>query len=601
MEQAEPAPHRLLLPGPALHALQQAIWPAHPHPRHDLCVHISGDAEAGPEGLRLSAGATVTLDTAFNIFPLAKWRDRAGLTDLRLILRGQGRFILTVSGEVARRKPPIRLDQTLTLTAGEPQEIDLSDWIAGKAEILHLAFRAQGAVRIERVTWASRNPPRRLPRLALSITTFHREYQAQRSIARFALSVDTSPLAPWLSLTVVDNGRTLPPSDQPRVRVLPNPNLGGSGGFARGMIEARAAGATHCLFMDDDAALDFASIERIWTFLAHATDPRTAVAGALMSAEFPTQLWENGASFNGKFRAFSRCDDLATPAELFKAEFLSLRKVKNFYGGFWAYAFPLEHATHAPFPFFVRGDDTSFCIANGFANVTLPGVLSHQEVDFTEKESSLTLYLDLRSNLIHLATLPQRLRLPRALLLASRFFARSLMQHQIDSLRGLNLAVEDFLAGPGPIAAEPDLASRRAGIAADRSREVWRPLTGPLPEARIRIDPNRRLVRLVFFLLLNGMLAPGFARWGNRVILSQKQRGIVRPVWGAAELIYVSTDGGSFMHLRLDRKAALREAVRMLRNLGRLVWRFPRLRHDWQKGYAEMTRPDWWRAQFDKG
>ena len=269
----------------------------------------------------------------------------------------------------------------------------------------------------------------------------------------------------------------------------------------------------------------------------------------------------------------------------------------NFYGGFWCYAFPVDQVTHEPFPFFVRGDDTSFCIANGFSHVTLPGVLSYQEVDFSEKETSLTLYLDLRSNLIHLVTLPrQRLRLWRAVILPARFFGRCLMQHQTDSMAALNRAVEDFLTGPDFIEAEPDLATRRADLAQARRVEVWTPRSAA-PVPRTRFNPHSRLQRMVLALTLNGLLLPGFGRWGDRVVLSQKQRGVVRYVWGAAEITYVSTDGGSVMQIAQNKPEALRQSLRMVWNLMRLVTRFPRLRRVWRQGYARMTRPEWWESQ----
>ncbi len=579
------APHRMALPGDAVFALQSVVWPGSQHPRPALVLRLFGPVTVLPlgQGLRLDPMGGVRLDTAHNIFALEQWR-RAGLTDLRLVLEGSGTVTLTVTGETAPKRKPVTQTHRLEL----PATLGMRAWI-GRAALLHMALTAETAALVSGLTWATTNPPRRLPHLALTITTFHREAEVRRGIERFAGRA--AQLADFLDLIVIDNGQTLEPVSLPRIRVIPNRNLGGAGGFARGMAEARAIGATHCLFMDDDASLDTSGLTRIWTFLAHATDPRTAVAGALMSAEFPTELWENGATFAGAFRPISRGLDLADPVDLFKAEFNALKPRRNFYGGFWCYAFPLDHVTHAPFPFFVRGDDTSFCIANRFANVTLPGVLCHQEVDFTEKESSLTLYLDLRSNLIHLATLPQNLRLIRSLRLITRFFGRSLMQHQVDSLGGLNAAVEDFLAGPEAL--EPDLATRRASLAAARQSEVWREMTAPIAPPR-RFNPQWKLTRIAFALGLNGLLLPGFEHWGDRIVLTQKQRGVVRWCWGAAEIAYVSTDGQRVMQLRLNRRATWGEGFRMLRNLGRLVWNYGRLRREWAAGYARMTRADWW-------
>ena len=92
-----------------------------------------------------------------------------------------------------------------------------------------------------------------------------------------------------------------PPEGIPEgVIVQPNENLGGAGGFTRGFLEAEARGATHCLFMDDDAATHMESLERSWVFLSYARDSRkTALAGAMINASHRWAIWENGARFFG--------------------------------------------------------------------------------------------------------------------------------------------------------------------------------------------------------------------------------------------------------------------------------------------------------------
>jgi GT2 family glycosyltransferase len=58
---------------------------------------------------------------------------------------------------------------------------------------------------------------------------------------------------------VVDNANNVdfdePPCDD--LNVVPNRNLGGAGGFARGLMWLRQqCWATHVLFMDDDISLE---------------------------------------------------------------------------------------------------------------------------------------------------------------------------------------------------------------------------------------------------------------------------------------------------------------------------------------------------------
>lgn len=42
---------------------------------------------------------------------------------------------------------------------------------------------------------------------------------------------------PDFNILVIDNGRTIEQKNTDRLRIIHNPNFGGSGGFARGLIE----------------------------------------------------------------------------------------------------------------------------------------------------------------------------------------------------------------------------------------------------------------------------------------------------------------------------------------------------------------------------
>ena len=76
-----------------------------------------------------------------------------------------------------------------------------------------------------------------------------------------------------VSVIIVDNARNLelPVHGAVPVEIVPNPNLGGAGGFASGLWEHRRRGqATHVLFMDDDIAFEPEVIARTVGFLRFA-------------------------------------------------------------------------------------------------------------------------------------------------------------------------------------------------------------------------------------------------------------------------------------------------------------------------------------------
>ncbi|MDQ2095984.1 glycosyltransferase family 2 protein, partial [Rhodalgimonas zhirmunskyi] len=195
----------------------------------------------------------------------------------------------------------------------------------------------------------------------LSITTFRREAAVERTVRRFSKFITDSRLKDHIRLTVVDNGQSVSIEESDHVHVIPNENFGGAGGFSRGLIAARESGASHCLFMDDDASIHMESLERTWMFLAYARDPATAVAGAMINAAHRWAIWENGAIFNTRCYPLHMGVDLRDPGQAFGMEFDTTGPAPaNFYGGWWYFAFPVAEVKHMPFPFFVRGDDVSF-------------------------------------------------------------------------------------------------------------------------------------------------------------------------------------------------------------------------------------------------
>lgn len=96
---------------------------------------------------------------------------------------------------------------------------------------------------------------------------------------------------------VVDNGRTLNEADfrDPKLKLVPNINAGGSGGFTRGLVEALDEKVySHFLLMDDDIELESECIYRLFSVHEYAkTD--FAVAGGLLNLNKKHMLYEAGA------------------------------------------------------------------------------------------------------------------------------------------------------------------------------------------------------------------------------------------------------------------------------------------------------------------
>lgn len=584
--------------------IQSLIWPEDEIcGQQELYARLSGGAVMFPKTreIRFDAGGGARFDTAMNLFNLGTWQSHCSLEDLWVELEGQGGFEASLWYLCGTKAPARLIREELELYPNQPHKLSrLGAEIQKDAGVLVLELQSSGPGVLRQVDWKTSQKARRTPDLMLSITTYRREDVVLSTIKRFEQFAATSLVADRMHLTVVDNGRTLSVENRRKVTFLPNANYGGSGGFARGLMAARERGASHCLFMDDDASVHFQVLERTLMFLAHVTDHHTAVSGALTNAERPWEIWENGACFNVFCRPAFKDTDLRQTAEVLEMEIASTAdKPENFYGGWWYFAFPLDQTQYMPFPFFVRGDDISFSLMNPFRIVPLTGAICFQSEDFSAKESPRTAYLDFRSHFAHHFYAPQLMRPSRlAFKVPVFFFLRFFLSCHYEALAAVNLSFHDSLTGPETFRQNLDMQDKFGEIGRLVENEVWQSRPAEKPVERIRFNPDRLLDRLLMKFTLNGHLLPFFSKLGNHIILPSQLRGHRREIWGAARITYISADETQTYTVTHNKRRAFRQAWQFTILMCALTWRYRGLRKQWCNAYLEMTTQEFWQKSL---
>jgi len=566
---------------------------------YDTFFHIGGpgfyDASLGE--ITLEEGATAFFDSYFNALSIGKWHAFCAPKRLHLALSGRGRVEVKVFHAIPDRSWEILVSEVVTLTPGQETLFDLSQYPqAATRGVIYFEARAlagRAAITGGRYVTASRPDPS--VRLAASITTFRREAQVEATAARLVEWIADAEMAERLHLFVVDNGQSASMPDSPFITYVPNANLGGAGGFTRGLIEAKNAGYSHVLFMDDDATFPMENLHRTVTFLALSQDPRATIAGAMINTSEKWRMWENGAIFDRKCMPLFTGTDLRTRDGVMHLEFESARIVSDkLYGGWWYFAFPVAQVTHYPFPFFVRGDDVNFSLANDFNIVTLNGVVSFAE-DFFEKESPLTWYLDLRSHMVHHLTLDKMEVGPLALAkMVVWFFLRNVPKFQYESIEAVLMAFEDVMRGPEFFAANPDAADRRARIKALSRTEAWKPLSPDDMVERRRFWAKQGLLCWLSKITLNGHLMPLAGVFGNRIVLPPQERNHYAAIWGASRITFLNTTRDKGYTTRLSRRRFARVGLRLAGLLLRFLLGYRALRAAYRDRYDDITTPRYW-------
>lgn len=566
--------------------------------RADDGVHVSDGR------LRMMPGAVAGFDTWMNLLNLTNWQAHCALDGLWLRLDGSGRVALRISD--------LGTEQTLFRTIVDcddgPALMDLSSLMSALAEgsnMLVLRLVALTEAELREAAFVTRDTHVREVRLAIGITTFRREAAVAQTVTRLEAffagqaGAEGRAVGAATHVFVIDNGQSAEIADSAHVTRIPNVNLGGAGGFARALAAAQAGGFTHSLFMDDDASFGMEALVRTLAFLRLARDPRAALAGAMIASEVPWALWESGATFDTLCRPQFGGTDLRDPGAILLLEQAgSGTKPDGFYGGWWYFAFPVEDLEAHPFPFFVRGDDSSFSLANDFAFATLNGVVSFQD-DFGAKETPLVHYLDLRYHLHH-PLVHDRLRRGKwgIARVACRMILRQMVRMHYASAAAQLQAWRDVMEGPEFFEANADMANKRAEIGALSAPEAWE--TGEVPPPAPSVTPPRWKTYLLL-ATLNGHLIPWFAALGGKARLGLTRRSFLWPYWGKAEVTIVDVKAARSYTVRHSKRRFFALQWEMIRCLWRWNSVYSRLKRDHQAGYKRLASPDWWREVFSKG
>ncbi|EPR37198.1 hypothetical protein dsx2_1141 [Desulfovibrio sp. X2] len=448
-------------------------------------------------------------------------------------------------------------------------------------------------------------------RLAVVLCTFRREEYLHATVA--ALLADPDLGERLSAVVVVDNGRTLDPKDftDPRVRLVPNRNLGGSGGFSRGMADVLDGKlGSHILLMDDDIACDGEAVLRAITFFEHSDGP-LAVSGAMLDMQKPLLHFEAGA-------VYGQAADVAgaNPLKIYGlGRGLSLEQEgalntllleeRADYGAFWFFAFPAEYAERGGLllPFFVIGDDIEFGLRltrrMGARVLPLPGVgVWHQP--FYSKISNVKRYFFVR-NLLVIDALYGRGRYRDVARALTADFMSDLCRFNYGMALMLVQAFEDYLKGPDFLT-DTDPMTLIASLS-DEARRMdanLRPFT-PRETWGFEQPPREGVLRsLVRTATLGGHLLPRPLLRGEPMQVLLCGTGQWRKNFLCREARFLHREA-AFSNAR-DIDPALGRALAL--RFAKLLWRGQRewaeVGAAWREAAPRLTSRDFWMRQGDE-
>ncbi|WP_236791140.1 glycosyltransferase [Amycolatopsis sp. GM8] len=421
-----------------------------------------GSAVAERPRVRVEPNARVGTNTYFGRFPASYWQrwTTAEQVGVRVRAEGTGRIRLLASDSagLTRAVDSVRVDapgaQTCELHAR------LNQFADGGALWLEFSTTDAGPLTAGDVRWEVTAPAAERG-AAIAICTYNRADDCVATLG--ILAADRECVAALDAVYVVDQGSDAV-SSRPgfaaareelgeALHYIRQPNLGGAGGFTRGLCEATAGEPEswpYVLLMDDDIVPEPDTVLRMLAFAAHAARP-TIVGGQMLQLLHPDRLHVGAERTDlAHLRAGRAVTEAVHDADMTKSR--QEIRVDAEYNAWWSCVIPPEvlGGVGYPLPMFFQWDDIEYGLrarAAGFPTVTLAGA-GVWHADFSWKDwDDWSRYFSLRNALVVSALHGEFDIKGTAWFLFGELW-RYLTSMRYGLARTLIAAVEDFLRGP---------------------------------------------------------------------------------------------------------------------------------------------------------
>ena len=560
--------------------------------------------------------STLSTSTYFGRFPASYWQRWTAVTrvSIRATVSGAG-IVRVMASDAKGATRTLHTERVAGNTESQVQwTAGIGKFVDGGSIWLDLITEAD-PLQVADVEWRVPRPPRSRPTSAV-LCTHNRPDDCLNTLR--ALAADPAALRALSAVYVVDQGDDTLESQESfedvrgrlggLLQYRRQRNLGGAGGFTRGLHETLADedAVVNALFMDDDILLEPDTLVRMTTFADSAVEP-VVVGSQMLQLLHPYRI--HVSAEHARFTTVE--PGLAVEGGLDRADLtedLQELRVDADYNAWWCCLLPSEIVRDAgyPIPMFFQWDDVEFGYrirGRGHATITLPGAaVWHADFDWKDEESWVR-YFTLRNALI-IDALHGDFNPTASAKVFLRWTAECLASMRYGQAEVLIAAVQDFLRGPG-VLRDGDAATLRR-IAAIRAPHAETARHSPSqvpglggssrPLAKAGPDPARpQLVlakRLVWHLLGkvggSASIASGDAHWWHV---------------GLFETAVVTDASQESVSIRrVDRDELRRVGRKALRTALRLRREGERARGAWRDGHGALTdRKNWTRLfQLDE-
>lgn len=408
----------------------------------------------------LKRGSIFDCFTYFNGLSFEKWKKYTYAKKFYLVCCGKGKFEINLFGHYFN-KNQIEKEYLghFVYELEQMQQIVLPIPRHAKSQVVGFELVVNKKTVVSDMYYAVDIEKERIrePYIALTTTTFKKETYIENNIDILEKEIfHNEEYKDHFCWNIIDNGRTLEEQlDQnKKVRIYHNKNVGGAGGFSRGMIEGlrQKDKPTHILLMDDDVSFSAESFKRLYKLLSILKENYADyfVSGAMLKMNAPNIQHEDIGVLNekGYHEALKPNLDLNLWNNVLINEKID-ETDKHKYAAWWFCCIPTTIASldNLPLPVFVRGDDVEYSLRNNAKFISMNGICIWHD-GFEGKFGAALEYYQVERNELILTAMHPELNDVDVFGHIEEIFWQEIYKFNYKGASLLLDAVEDFMKGP---------------------------------------------------------------------------------------------------------------------------------------------------------
>lgn len=482
-------------------------------------IEFSSDEK---EGIGFPKFSRIEFNTYFNGFSNAKWKKYTDISNVTLTLKISGEFILKILGfNLKLNSPGLQLYSKKRYSCLTSEEITIA-FPDTKDTMLAFEIETISECSIYSGYYSAEFDSDNHTTIAISTTTCFKEEYIKHNIKLLydELLMADKEISRHLYIHIVDNGRTLSSNDfpsDPRIFLHSNKNVGGSGGFARGMIECvhQKEKITNILLMDDDVVVLPESIQKTYYLLKHLKKEyqNNFIAGAMLNMESVQVQHEDIGEI--------KCDGYVNFREL-NQECLwdNLYNERDYpiddkhrYSAWWYCCIPINTVRKygLPLPLFIKADDMEYSLRCKPGFITMNGICVWH-MSFNGKVDAAMGYYQGNRNLLITQAVSDVMKDVNIIDKDAWDFRVALRCMDYDSAELCLRAIEHYLKGPSII-----LEDRGEKILKENKKQVHK--MQPLKDIKFadpEAEENRNITQWIIYKIVFKLTANGHRFWIGR-------------------------------------------------------------------------------------